>query len=112
MGVRVARLLLVIATFVGLASPPAARADWAERLARRWEELSPRERDEAVQNYRHYQRLSPEGRRTLEENYQRWQQLPSPEKDRLRDNYRRYRQLSPDERREYDRRYERWKHRR
>jgi hypothetical protein len=82
------------------------------RLAQGWGELSPREREDAVRNYRRFQQLSPDQRRDAERNYERWRALPPGEKDRIRGNYRRYREMSPEQRREFQRNYERWRGRR
>jgi hypothetical protein len=103
-------LFTLVAAGVVLGAPRLVGAErFGTQVAQRWDEMSPRERGEAMRNYERYRRLPPERQRAVEENYERWQRLPPPEKDRIRGNYRRYRELSPEERRDFDRRYERWK---
>lgn len=83
----------------------------AQLIAQSWYELSPRERSEALKNYRRFQKLPPEKKRNLEERYNQWRQLPTEEKERLRRNYRRYRGMDSDEKEDFSRKYKRWRSR-
>jgi hypothetical protein len=96
------RLSAAVLALLALVAPSAA---WAQP---HWNQLSPRERREAIHNYQHFQRLQPDERRDVERNYQRWQTLPNDEKERARSNYRRYRDLSPEERRRIDEESQDW----
>jgi hypothetical protein len=88
-----------------------AARDVPLRLAQRWDELSPRERSRALDNYRRFQKLPPEKKRDLEERYDRWRHLPSEEQERIRQNYRRYRGMNSDEKEEFGRKYKYWRSR-
>jgi hypothetical protein len=81
------------------------------QLAKRWDELSPRERSRALDNYRRFQKLPPEKKRDLEDRYHRWQELPSDEQERIRQNYRRYRGMDSDEKEDFGRKYKHWRER-
>jgi len=81
----------------------------AEPRGRRWDDLAPAERDQALRHYREYQALPAERRRFLGNRYQRYQQMPKPERDRLKRNYRRYEELPSSERKRFNRKYRRWK---
>jgi hypothetical protein len=91
-----ALLLLLIGSV-----PTAAAAD------QDWENLSPRERYEAMQNYWKHERLPEERRRDVERRYQRWQKMSPQEQQRIRRNYERFQQLAPSQRRQVERELER-----
>ncbi|HTO58516.1 MAG TPA: DUF3106 domain-containing protein [Pseudomonadales bacterium] len=76
------------------------------RLAQGWREYSPRERYNALQNYRHYQALPNERRENVERNYQKWQAMPEQERERMRQNFQRYQQLPPEQRSRLRQRYQ------
>ena len=76
-----------------------------------WENLSPRERFDAMRNYQQHQRLPEDRQRDLEQRYERFLQLPPEEQSRIRRNYDRFNQLHPQERERFERRYEKWKRR-
>ena len=82
-----------------------------ERIDQSWYELSPREKSQALKNYKRFQKLPPQKKRELEERYNRWQRLPSEEQERLRRNYRRYRGMDSDEKEDFSRKYKRWRSR-
>ena len=86
-----------------LAVPAMARP---LRLAQGWREYSPRERYDALRNYRNYEALPNDRRENVERNYQRWQAMPPQERDRIRQNYQRYQQLPPDQRNRLKQRYQ------
>ncbi len=102
-------LLLCAFAFGGAPVRSSAEPPPPGRLAQSWEELSPRERGEALRNYQRFQQLPPEQRESVERNYQRWRQLPPQEKERIRGNYREYQKMSPQERRDFQRRYDQWR---
>ncbi|MBI4516033.1 MAG: DUF3106 domain-containing protein [Deltaproteobacteria bacterium] len=82
-----------------VAAPPGG-------LAQGWQEYSPRERYDALQNYRRHETLPAERQQDIERNYQRWREMPEQERSRIRQNYERYRQLAPDQRQRLKRRYQ------
>ncbi len=77
-----------------------------------WQDLSPRERYDAMRNYKQHRQLPEERQRDVEERYERFRQLPQEEQARIRQNYDRFKQLRPQERERFEKRYERWKRRR
>jgi hypothetical protein len=79
-----------------------------QRLAQNWDELSPRERARALENYKRFQKLPPERRQNLEEKYNQWMQLPNEEKSRIQKNYDRYRKMDSDQKEEFQRKYKTW----
>lgn len=83
---------LFSAPVVGEETPPTLE------LAQRWEELSPDQRQRALQNFNRFQKLTDKSRERVERQYQRWQGLEPHEQDKIRRTYDRYRQMSPDER--------------
>ena len=101
--VWVAGMSIVLAT---------AQLAWAQPARDRgWKELGPRERYDALQNYRRYERLPEERQRSLDQGYERWRTLPPGERDRVRQNYERLQKLPPPQRQQFERKYEKWKRR-
>ena len=80
-----------------------------QQVKRDWDDIPPRERSRALENYRRFQKLPPERQRDIQERYHRWQELPSEEQDRIRENYRRYRGMNSDEKEEFLQKYRRWR---
>src|SRR5512140_147340 len=80
-------------------------------LAQNWRDLGPKERYDALQNYRRHEQLPQERQHDIEQRYERWRSLPPEERDRVRQNYERFRQLPPNERERFERKYEKWKQR-
>ncbi len=78
-------------------------------LSQRWEDLSPQQRRRALRNFRRFQRLSPEQRRTLKQRYRRWRSMPPRERERILRNYERYMRMDPYEKEEFEELYRRWK---
>jgi hypothetical protein len=78
------------------------------RTVQNWQDLSPRERSRALENYKRFQKLPPERRQNLEEKYNNWLELPDEEKERLRRNYDRYRKMNSDEKEEFLQKYKLW----
>jgi len=79
------------------------------RLAQRWEDLSPSQRSQALQNFQRYQRLPESQRSRIDRGFESWKTLEPDERDRIRHNYDRYRQMTPDQRRGFGEQYQRWK---
>jgi hypothetical protein len=98
----------VFAAFTVSEHRPPAYSAVPERMAQNWDELSPRERARALENYKRFQKLPPERRQNLEEKYNRWLELPDEERSRLRRNYDRYRKMDSDEKEEFLRKYKLW----
>ena len=88
----------------------ASRAFGFPLLAQNWRDLSPKERYDAMQNYRQHEQLPEERQRDIEQRYEQWRSLPPDERDRVRQNYERFKQMPPQERERFERKYEKWKH--
>jgi predicted Fe-S protein YdhL (DUF1289 family) len=80
-------------------------------VAQNWQEMTPKERSEALQNYQQHEQLPEERRREVERGYERWQGMSPDERNHIRQNYERFRQLPPNERERFQRKYEKWKQR-
>ncbi|MSQ47037.1 MAG: DUF3106 domain-containing protein [Deltaproteobacteria bacterium] len=110
-------MFVAIAIGVLLTLSPLRETGWArnssestiQQVRRNWEDIPPRERSRALENYRRFQKLAPERQRDIEERYHRWRELPSEEQDRIRENYRRYRGMNSDEKEEFHHKYRRWR---
>ncbi len=89
---------LAIVAFAGWAIAAPAHGRTPQRVAQGWRDYSPRERYEALRNYRQHEALPDEHRENVERNYQRWRAMPEQERERIRQNYERYRQLPPEQR--------------
>ena len=92
-------------------SGPAHKTLAGAVLSQRWEDLSPRERKQALRNFQRFQQLSPEQQKTLEQQYHHWRSLPPEEQQRIRRNYEHYQQLDPYEKEEFEELYRKWKSR-
>jgi hypothetical protein len=82
---------------------------WALRGPRSWDDLTPRERARALENYKEYQRLPRERQEFIDRRYQRYREMPPQERRRLQENYQEYERLPPGERKQFNRKYRRWK---
>lgn len=104
------RYRLVVGVFLAvvLFSAPALGQ---RQLAQNWDDLSPRERREALRNYRQHDSLPPQRKNDMEDRYERWRRLPPEEQSRIRRNYDRMQQLDPAERERLQKRYDHWKKR-
>ena len=78
-------------------------------LAQNWRDFSPKERYDALQNYRRHEQLPAERQRDIEQHYEQWRSLPPDERDRVKQNYERFKQLPPQERERFERKYEKWR---
>lgn len=78
-------------------------------VAQSWQEMSPRQRYDAMQNYWDYERQPEANRRRLDQQYERWQQLSPEEQERVRRNYDKWQQLPPGEQQRFEEKYEKWK---
>jgi len=78
-------------------------------LAQNWRDLGPKERYDAMQNYRQHEQLPAEQQRDMEQRYEQWRRLPQDERERVRQNYERFKQMPPQERERFERKYEKWK---
>jgi len=107
----VARLAVVGALLLAPALPAAAARPLrgGERLARNWQELSPDERQRALENLQRYNNLPESSRQRMDRSYENWQKLDPSERDRVQKNYEKYRQMTPDQRRDFESKYKRWK---
>jgi len=81
------------------------------QLAQNWRDLSPRERRDALRNYRQHDSLPPQRQHDMEDRYERWRRLSPEEQSRIRRNYDRLQQLDPAERQRLQKRYDNWKRR-
>jgi hypothetical protein len=96
------RLAISLLAAWAIATPASARVSV---IAEGWHEYSPRERYEALRNYRQHEALPNERRENIERNYERWRNMPEPEREHMRQNYERYRQLPPEQRNRLRERY-------
>lgn len=60
---------------------------WAAADGERWRNLSPRERENVLKNYRRWKNLPPQDKEHLREEWDRWQNLPKDRREQLRDRY-------------------------
>src|SRR5215475_4219270 len=95
--------LLILGCLLASASIPGGLA------AQSWLDLNPKERYDALQNYRQHEQLPEDRQREVEKGYERWQQMSPDERQRVRKNYERFRQLPPQERERFQRKYQKWK---
>ncbi len=78
-------------------------------LAQNWRDLSPKERYDALQNYRRHEQLPAERQRDIERRYEQWRNMPPDERDRVRQNYERFKQMPPQDRERFERKYQKWR---
>lgn len=98
---------IVVATL--LATPASARSVRGARPVQSWQELSPNDRQRALDNLQRYQRLPESSRQRMDRSYENWRQLDPGERARVQQNYEKYRQMTPDQRRDFENKYKRWK---
>ena len=99
--------VLVVTTLA--ATPASARPMRGPRPVQNWQELSPNDRQRALDNLQRYQRLPESSRQRMDRSYENWRQLDPGERARVQQNYEKYRQMSPDQRRDFENKYKRWK---
>ncbi len=83
----------------------------AATMAQAWQDLSPRQRYDAMRNYRQYESAPAEKQQAIDEGFERWRNLPPQEQEKVRRNYERFQQLTPAQRAQLERKYEKWKDR-
>lgn len=66
--------------------------------SRRWQQLTPAQRQELKQRYRQFKELPPAEQQKLRQRYQRFQELPAERKQRMLERHQRLQQLSPPQR--------------
>lgn len=106
-GLVVAAAFLSAAPCLGSAVARAQRRD--DRIARNWQELSPDERQRALENLQRYKSLPESSRQRMDRSYESWQGLDQGERDRVQRNYEKYRRMTPDQRRDFENKYKHWK---
>lgn len=105
-----AALLVLVSPLFAVSSGDARpRRGDSERLARNWQEMSPTERQRALQNLQRYNSLPESSRQRMDRSYENWQKLDPGERERVQRNYQKYREMTPGQRREFDDKYKRWK---
>lgn len=62
-----------------------------QQIADGWDDLTPKQRDRAMRNYRSYMDLPAEKRRDVDQRYEKWKKLPRDDRDRFRKKHERYR---------------------
>lgn len=102
-------LLLLASTILAASADARPRGRDADRLARNWQELSPKERERAMENLQRYKSLPESGRQRMDRSYENWQKLDQKERERVQRNYQKYREMTPDQRRDFEKKYKRWK---
>jgi hypothetical protein len=60
---------------------------WAREDGDKWRNLSPRERENVLKNYRRWKDLPPQDKEHLREEWDRWQNLPKDRRDQLKNRY-------------------------
>jgi hypothetical protein len=103
------RVIPYVLCLVCVGTVPAGIAVGLPLLAQNWHDFSPKERYDALRNYRRHQQLPAERQRDIEKGYERWRRLPPDERARVRQNYERFKQMPPRERERFERKYEKWR---
>lgn len=109
---------MLVVTFLFLLSLAAfpffqgqAQADSSSLLRtveRGWDDLSPTERERALNNFKRFQQLPGDRKRDLQNAYDRWQKLPGSERQRIQENYKRYRGMNSEEKEQFHLKYKHW----
>jgi hypothetical protein len=60
---------------------------WAREGDDSWRNLSPKERENILRNYRRWQNLPPRDKDHLREEWDRWQNLPKDRRDQLKNRF-------------------------
>ena len=102
------RAVLALLLVAGVASVGAAQPR-GMRFAQNWDDLSPDQRNRALENYQRYKKLPKERRRSLDESYERWRGMDPNSRERVRKNYESYRQLDKQQRKDFGKRYQQWR---
>jgi hypothetical protein len=104
-------LLVLTMSVTAFAARPFAPRPWTDgnQLALNWQEMSPDQRQRALENYQRYNNLPESSRRRMDQSYENWQKLDPTERDRVQQNYQKYRQMTPDQRHDFENKYRRWK---
>ena len=71
--------------------------------------LSPEARKIVEDNFNAYRHLTPEERRFLHRNFVRWESLTPERQEKLRQNYRRFLRMNPEQRARFLEKYREWK---
>jgi hypothetical protein len=77
-------------------------------VERGWDDLSPTERERALNNFKRFQQLPGDRKRDLQNAYDRWQKLPGSERQRIQENYKRYREMNSEEKEQFRLKYKHW----
>jgi hypothetical protein len=91
------RILISVALCLALLAPVSA---WALDGADNSRQLSPKDRENVLRNYRRWQNLPPKDKEHLREEWRRWENLPQDRRDRLRQRYDELHRLSPEQQRQ------------
>jgi hypothetical protein len=102
-------LVRAIALALAIGASLALTAAASPAHAQRWQQLGPKERYKALQNYYRHEQLPQERQRDIQKRYEHWQSMSPDERNRIRQNYERFRQLPPKERERMQRKYEKWR---
>jgi hypothetical protein len=102
------RAAVALVAAFGLVSVGAAQAG-SMRFAQNWDDLSPDQRNRALENYQRYKKLPPDRRRSLDKSYERWRGMDPNSRERVRRNYESYRQLDKQQRKDFGKRYQQWR---
>lgn len=90
-------ILIFVVVFFELALVNAAldKTTYAQRLEQ-WQKLTPEQRQIILQNYKKYQKMPEPEKKIVQENYQQWEKLPPPEREIIKQKVERFRQLPPE----------------
>ena len=98
---------IVVATLH--ATPAWSRPMRGARPVQSWQDLSPNDRQRALENLQRYQRLPESGRQRMDRSYESWRGMGPGGRARVQQDDGKYRQRSPDQRRGFEDKYQRWK---
>lgn len=120
---RLALVLLLAATFIGIGSEPSCAAATPEQ-GPRWESLSPEikqvltpvapdwdqmpafQRKRLVNAAKHYPKLSPQEQARFRERLPQWAKLPREDRIEARETYKKYHNLPQEQREELKKRWQ------
>jgi predicted Fe-S protein YdhL (DUF1289 family) len=106
---RLVNALVGVVLLLATVLPAQARPMRGARPVQNWQDLSPNDRQRALQNLQRYQRLPEQSRQRMDRSYENWRQLDPGERARVQQNYQKYQQMTPDQRRDFENKYKRWK---
>jgi succinate dehydrogenase/fumarate reductase flavoprotein subunit len=71
-----------------------------------WQDLSPGERQRAIENYQRYRGLPRDQQKRLDQRSRKFEEMPSQERQRLRQTYEEYQRMPPNQQKQLEQRYQ------